>query len=237
MVSALFVTFGVYELASILSAEWGRYQLGWDFHIYMDRTRDFVAGHGFYLPAQLTGQPYELGGGASTYPPVLLYLLVPMLVLPEIVWWITPLSIIAYALYRLRPAWWSWPVLALVLVYPRTWALVTYGNPALWAIAFSAAGMVWAWPSALCVLKPTLAPLALFGARHRSWWMTVGIGLVACLPFGLLWRDYIIALVNAHTALLGADYLFGEWPIALVPLVAWAASERSARGRRESGSP
>ena len=65
-----------------------------------------------------------------------------------------------------------------------------FGNPGIWTIAALAAATRWRWASTLVLLKPSLGPLALFGARHRSWWVALGILGLASLPFAGLWLDY-----------------------------------------------
>ena len=160
--------------------------LGMDFTIYMDRARSWLAGDGFYLPWQLTG-PYVIGTTGTPpalYPPVLLYLLVPFTVLPAVLWWAIPLGIIAVSLYRLRPAAWTWPVLAAVLCYPRAWIVLVYGNPSLWVLAALAAGLVWTWPLAFLPMKAPLAPFALLGVRQRVFWAGAGTFVLLALPFG-----------------------------------------------------
>jgi hypothetical protein len=195
--------------------------LGMDFGIYMDRTRDWLAGDGFYLPHQLAGS-YDVGTGTppALYPPVLLLLTVPFTVLPAVLWWAIPLGVIGWSIRR--APWWVWPILALLLVYPRTWIVLIYGNPSLWAFAALAAG---AGP--LAALKPTLGPFALLGIRSRSWWLWAGVGLLVALPFGAMWVEYATAIGNARND-FGLEYLIGEWPIAAALVLATSARQGRA---------
>lgn len=195
--------------------------VGFDFRMYMDRTRDFLAGQGFYLPHQLAG-PYTIAHGDALYPPTILYLLVPFLVLPAVLWWAIPLGLIAYAIRR--SPWWAWPLLAALLVYPRTWTILLYGNPSMWVMAFLAMG----WYG-LAVLKPTMAPFVLVGIRDRRTWVTLAVLVVLTLP--LPWQDYIAATLNA-TSPYGPEYLLGELPIAAVLVLATWASRRRPAGSR-----
>jgi hypothetical protein len=199
--------------------------LGMDFHIYLDRTRAWLAGSGFYLPEQLEG-PYWVDPTLTpiTYPPVLLYVLVPFMLLPSLLWWAIPIGVIGYSLLRLRPPLWTWPVLAAVLVYPRTWMVLVYGNPSLWAMAALTAGLVWRWPLAFVPIKPTLAPFALLGVWERTFWKGVGLALVLSLPFGAMWLDYLAAMANARSN--DVVYLLGEWPIIAAPVIAWFGASR-----------
>lgn len=188
--------------------------IGLDFTMYQDRTRDFLAGEGFYRARQLAG-PYLIEAGDALYPPSLLLLMVPFaLGLPAPLWWMVPLGVIAAAIVAVRPPW--WPLLVVILVYPRTWANLLYGNPSLWAFAAIAAGMAWRWPAVLAVLKPTLGLFALVGIRDRRWWVTLAVAAVVSLPFGALWFDYLRVLRDASAAALGPDYLAGDLPIALL---------------------
>lgn len=198
--------------------------LGLDYRIYMERTHSWLAGDGFYQAHQLAG-PYTVTEHPrpAFYPPVLLYLTVPFTVLPAVLWWAIPLSIIGYCLWRLRPPMWTWPILALVLVYPRTWMVLAYGNPSLWVYAALMAGLVWTFPAPWVMLKPTFAPFALLGIRRRRWWLGAGIGLLLAIPFGAMWLDYLTILRNAQND-EGLIYLIGEWPIAAGLAVAGLAS-------------
>jgi len=204
--------------------------IGMDVHQYLDRTRAWLAGDGFYLARQLAG-PYTIETGDAMYPPPSVLLFAPFVLgAPIVLWWAIPLAAIAVALRRLRPPLWTWPVLAAILVYPRTWTVLVLGNPSMWAIAAGVAGMVWGWPAVGALLKPVFAPFALLGVRRRSWWVALGVVFAVALPFGAMWGDYAAALLNAQNP-RGLEYTLGELPIGLVFLVAgWA-------GRRQAGDP
>lgn len=198
---------------------------GMDFRLYVEHATRWVAGEGFYLPSQLAG-PYVIEDvKGAAYPPVILYLLVPFVAgLPWLVWWVVPLVIIAAAIIASRPAPWQWLILVAILVYPRTWTVIVLGNPAMWALAALAAGMVWKWPAVGVLLKLTYAPLAFVGIRDRRWWLALGIGLLLALPFGLMWVDFLSALRFAQTS-RGLEYTIGEWPIAIALVVGlWRAT-------------
>jgi hypothetical protein len=216
-----------------LSASYqGGVAVGMDYGIYMDRTHDWLVGDGFYRSRQLTGQPYQILNGDSFYPPTMLYLLVPFaLGLPAFLWWLIPFAIIAAALIRIRPPMWTWPIMAFALLLPRAAPVLILGNPSLWIIAAAFAGVAWGWPWVLMLLKPTLAPFALFGVRRRSWWIALGVLVLLSLPFGAMWLDYGTALVNAQNP-RGLEYTLGEWPLMIAPLAAWVGQQTS---RRTSG--
>lgn len=199
--------------------------LGVDFHQYQDHARRWLAGDGFYLPAQLSG-PYSVWDLLPPlYPPTFLLLIVPFLWLPEILWWAIPAVVVVYCLVRLRPAWWSWPLLAACVIWPRTLEIIWYGNPAWWVAAAVAAGTIWPWAAPFALLKPTLAPLALVNVNHRSWWGGLGAFVLLSVLFGSMWFDYAAAIRNATD--LGLTYSLRDVPLVLVPVIAWWARDRS----------
>jgi hypothetical protein len=212
------------ELFQIVDAH--RYGFAVDFNAYRDHTARWLSGGQFYLAHQLAG-PTIVQDGDPLYPPLALYLLVPFQVLPPILWWAIPISVIVGAIAWLRPRRWTWPLLALILVWPRTSALIYYGNPGMWADAAIAAGVVAGWPSALVLFKPSLAFFAPIGIRHRGWWITLGILVIASLPFGALWIDYARVLQNSSVPL---TYSFLDLPLALAPVVAWLGRRDPSRG-------
>ena len=204
--------------------------LAMDLRLYVEHATRWIAGGGFYLPEQTT--PYvieDLFPYPPMYPPVILYLLVPIVWgIPWIAWWLVPAAIITAAIVARRPAWWQWPLLALILVLPRTWMILIYGNPALWALAFLAAGTVWG-TTPFAALKLTYLPLALIGIGRRRWWLAAGIGVLFALPFGAMWLDFAGAIANASSN-WGTVYVLGEWPIALLLVVGLATSPRWSFG-------
>lgn len=201
-----------------------KYALGVDFHQYLAAARRWLDGEGFYYAHQLAG-PYHIVGGDILYPPVVLCLLLPFLYLPEIVWWAIPLSIMAYAVWRLRPARWTWPLLAFAVWYPRDEAMVLFGNPGLYVGAAVAGGVLYAWPAAFALFKPSLGPLALIGIRHRSWWIALGFLVLLSLPFGTMWFDYAAAIRNSDASIW---YSVPDLPFLLIPVVAWLGRTRPA---------
>jgi hypothetical protein len=199
---------------------------GEDLATYLRHTSDWAAGRSFYSPRQLEG-PYLLQPGDSLYPPTVVLLFLPFLAVPTLLWWAIPAIVFAGALRRWRPEPWTWPILALCLVYPRTLSLIIYGNPSMWIAAGVAAGLLWGWPAVLVTLKPTLAPFALIGCRHRSWWIA-GAGLaILSLLFVPGWIQYANALQN----LRGQEwtYSLGDIPMVILPVVAWVGRLQPTR--------
>jgi hypothetical protein len=207
--------------------------IGVDLHLYQVAARSWLNGEGFYHARQLIG-PYQIagietpGGGDILYPPVTLWLLIPFTVLPELLWWAIPATAFGWAIWRLHPARWAWPLLALGAVLPSNLDVLVRGNPAMWIAAALAVGCVVTGPAVLVLLKPSLFPFALMGAKRRRWWIALGLLALAGLPFGSLWSDWIRALLNSDGSLL---YSVRDGLLLAVPLVAWAARARTDRER------
>jgi hypothetical protein len=81
-----------------------------------------------------------------------------------------PLRLVACALWRLRPAPWTWPLIAALALWPPVPEAVQNGNPAIWAFAFGCLAVSTGWTGPLILFKPTLAPFALIGGRRGRWW-------------------------------------------------------------------
>jgi len=197
--------------------------IGVDFNLYMEAAARWLSGGSFYLDRQLAG-PYEAQPGDILYRPSILLLLAPFRFLPAILWWVIPTLVIVGATWRVRPAWWSWPVLAFVLWYPRTQRMFLYGNTGIWVVAALAAATRWRAAATIALVKPSLGPRALFGARRRSWWIALGVLVLVSLGFAGLWRDYVVAVTRSD---LGPLYSIQDLPPTLAPIIAWLARTRT----------
>lgn len=191
---------------------------------YLPGAQRFLDTGNPYTADQLAG-PWTIGVHTFIHPPAALPLFVPFLFLPLALWWIIPLGLTAYAVWRLRPAPWTWPVMVLCLCWPRSTGALLTGNSDLWAMAAVAAGALWGWPVALLAVKPTFAPLALIGARRRSAWLAAVPGLLFVAVTLPLWIQWWAAIGNAG---LGWTYSLLNLPLVLLPVVAWLG--RSSRG-------
>jgi hypothetical protein len=196
-------------------------RVGADFRLYLDASQRFAAGDGLYPVRQLAG-PYQLADGDILYPPPIVLLMLPFTVLPAILFWAIPLVVIAAVVIHHRPALWSWPLMALGLAYPVTSLKIVHGNPTMWIVALIALGTVTAGPAVFVLLKPTMAPFALIGVRHRRWWLCLALALAVGVLFLPLWQGYLTVLANTRGR--GLLYSLDEVPFALVPIVAWIAS-------------
>ena len=204
-------------------------RLGADLDLYLGATLNAISGDGFYPPRQLAG-PYTVTDGDILYPPPILFLIVPFLVLPAVLFWLIPIAVVGAVVAWHRPRAWTWPLMALALAWPITSLKLVHGNPVMWIVAATALGTVLAWPSVVVLLKPSLAPFALIGARQRSWWIALGVLAVLSIPFAGLWADYARVALNARSP-NGLLYSLDEVPLMLIPVIAWLG-----RGRR-AGSP
>ena len=233
----ILTTTGVLGVLAILSAAQlfqivygNRVGIGVDFHQYLDHVARWQSTGQLYLPRQLAG-PTTVMDGDPLYPPTVVWLLLPFTVLPEPIWWIVPSVIIVITLVRLRPAPWTWPVLAIVALWPRTPALLLYGNPGMWMVAFICLALWRAWAGPLILLKPSLAPFALLGFGRRSWFIALAVVVVASIPFGTLWLDYLTVLSNSHVTL---TYSLLDLPLTLAPVIAFLGRRRNLDGSRRT---
>jgi hypothetical protein len=226
--------FLVLALASVgeLVSHWSAFtvSIGEDFRFFVGAAQRFVDGQGFYRAHQLAG-PYTMTIAVDTfYPPTALFLFVPFLVLPAVLWWAIPLGIIGYTVWRWRPAMWTWPVVAFALWWPRDMSMVIWGNTGMWIAALVAAGLMWGWAGPLVLFKPTFAPFALAGVPRRAWWAGVGLALVAWAVTLPLWPDYVTAMMNG-SGLSPIPYTLPDLPLIFLPVVAWAGRRRPEQSR------
>lgn len=185
-----------------------------------------------YLPYQVSG-PYFVAAIASDlaqtpglYPPAVgpLFALLAFVPRPLLTaaWWIVPVAAVAWSIRGWRPAPWAWLVMAACLAWPLSMMVVVAGGTTMWATAAVALGLRFGWPAALVLVKPSLAPFALVGARDRRWWITSAV--VVVLTFAGPWQDYIVAARNAQ----GLDYAIGSYPLMLLPIVAYLGRTKAA---------
>lgn len=209
-----------------------------DYQTFVVFGQRFLDTGSMYLPAQVAGPfdsqplPHVPAVMPSMYPPTAAYGFAALTVLPAFAWWAVPTAVLGCALYRWRPAYWSWPVLALLLCFPvwaSTWAV---GGSAMWITAGVAAGLLWGWPAVLIVGKPMYAPLTLIGVRRRSWWLAAAVLALVSLPLIPEWIDYVAVVRNAD---LGGYGGLSEVPLLAWPVVAWLARDRAAELDRERG--
>jgi hypothetical protein len=218
-------------IAIVTQPDLAAHPFGIDFELYRGAAAEWLAGKPFYLAHQVAG-PYAVAHGDRLYPPPVLILLVPFTIIPSLLWWAIPAALVAASIWRLRPGPWSWPAIAFALWWPTTTVKVWTGNPVIWIAAALWVATIWRPAAVLAFLKPTLAPLALFGVRHRGWWAGLGVLAGVSLAFLPMWPAYISAVLNARTA-DGLAYSIGEVPMLLAPLAAWSVRRDRVRSPGE----
>ena len=222
------------EIAYLVPYMASQEAIGADYRFFMEITRNWVDTGEFYLPHQLAG-PYQVQTLVDVlYPPFALYLFVPFLVLPAVLWWAIPMTVFAASVAWLRPARWTWPLIALGVAWPQTLAQLIYGNTNMWVAAMIAAGVVLAWPSVMILFKPAFAPFALIGIKRRRWWAAMGILCLAAVPFGTMWLDYATVIRNSS---LSASYGLINLPLMVAPLIAWVGRRRPQRSVHLEADP
>lgn len=216
--------------------------IGIDYTTAMDAARRWLDGSSPYLARQLAG-PYTLLGanqsdsGEMLYPPVVLPFYAVAMAIPAILWWAIPVVLSIAGIWRARPARWAWPILSLCLTVGPSLATMIAGNPVMWIIATSLWAPMLGWPGPLALLKPSVAPLALLGIRHRSWWICAGVLGVSCLAFGSLWADWYRSVVNMRTPGMGGIlYSVPELPFLVIAVIAAAAARPKARQSAAEGA-
>jgi hypothetical protein len=147
-------------------------------------------------------------------------LLLPFTILPLPFWWLIPLGIVGWVVWRLRPSVLGWAGILAALAAPPTIGTLVNGNPVIWATAALALGTLYAWPAVFAAFKVSIAPFALFGCWHRSWWLAAGTALLLSLAFLPMWQDYVRVMLNS-TNPRGLLYSIADVPLLMVPLIAW----------------
>jgi hypothetical protein len=200
--------------------------VGTDINQYLRATQRWIETGTPYLASDVAG-PVIHGSATFLHPPVSLYLFAPFLVLPLILWWAIPIGVVFWSVWSWRPAWWSWPFLALALAWPRFHGALLVGNTDLWVCAGVALGLRFGWPALVVAVKPSLLPLMLAGVRHRSWWVGAAVVALACAPFALLWVDWFRVMLNGPGNLA---YSLPNVVWVAMPAVAWLARTRAPSG-------
>jgi hypothetical protein len=210
--------------------------IGVDFELYRSVAIRWLGGGPYVEAYQLAGR-YEITAGDVLYPPLALLLFLPFAIAPPAIawslWWAIPVVAVTWALVRLRPRAEVWPLLALCVAWPTTLLKTWTGNPVIWSVGALSLGVLYAWPSVGVLLKPSLAPFALFGSNRRSWWLALALLVLLSLPFGSLWLDWARAVMNATGG--GILYSVLEAPMLAIPLVAWVGRTREPRKRATEG--
>lgn len=216
-----------YQLVFIITSEYAPVWVGHDYRLYMEAADRWLSGGTFYHPYQLTG-PYPVMDSEVLYPPVALLVFVPFTVLPAILWWAVPISVTLWVIAAHHPGPWRIAAMLGLLALPPEFGTsyslssIVNGNPVIWVTMTVALATRWPFAGPFALVKFTLAPFALVGIRKRTWWLGLLVLLLASLPFGAMWLDYAVVLLNAQ----GADPLYSlrQFSLVAIPLVAYAGT-------------
>lgn len=207
-----------------------------DYRWHMEASQRLLDTGTPYYPWQLE-RHYTIQEAPILYPPIAFALFIPFLWLPPFLWWAIPIFLLVYGMTRHRPPLWGWVITLALFCWTWSLGVFLFGNPGMWITAFVAAGTVWSWPFALVVLKPTFAPIALLGIRHRSWWVAMAVLAALSLLFLPVWFDWLTVLRNSELTL---SYNFPTIPLMVAPLVPWLLDPRHPIhawiARRRSGT-
>jgi len=193
-----------------------------DYRWHMEASQRLLDTGTPYYPFQFEGH-YSFQQAPILYPPIAFALFIPFLWLPPFLWWAIPIGLLVFCMTRHRPPLWGWALTLACFCWFWSLGVFLFGNPGMWIAAFVAAGTVWSWPFALVLLKPTFAPIALLGIRHRSWWVTIGVMAGVSLLFGRVWFDWLTILGNSDVTL---SYNFPTIPLMVAPLIPWLLDPR-----------
>ncbi len=208
-----------FPYADLRGTDWGA-----DLRGYVEASRSWLAGDGFYLPRQLHG-PYRIELGDVLYPPTALYLFIPFLVLPYQLWWVLAVGLLGYIVWSWRPALWAVAAMLVCLAFPNQPVLYFRGAPVIVFATLVAAALRWKWPGALILLKPSILPFALIGIRTRGWWITAGILVVLTLPLIPMIPDWLRTVFDARGP-EGWLYSVKDLPLLMVPVIAYLGRTR-----------
>jgi hypothetical protein len=211
-------------VAGFALLNWGGTDWGGDFRGYVDATRSWLDGDGFYLPRQLQG-PYTTELGDVLYPPTVLLLLIPFLVLPAPIWWVLAIGLPVSLIWSWRPRPWAVALILVCLAFPNMAIVYLRGAPVIVITAVIAAALRWKWPGALLLIKPSILPFALIGIRTRGWWLAAGLLVVLTLPVLSLIPSWVQATLDSRGN-GGLLYSLKDLPLMMVPVFAWLGRTR-----------
>ena len=217
-ITVVLLAFAVAQVWAVWQGALARGEAGWDAHLYGAFGRRFLETGQAYFPAQFAG-PYPGEGFVNLYPPIAMLLFAPFAFLPIALWWVIPLGILGWHLWDCRPAWWTWPLMALAACTLSAASALVYGNSVIWSVAFVCIGLRYPAAGALLGIKPSDLVMAIVFVRRRAFWIGLALIVAVSIPFGSLWMDWLTALGN----LSGTSPLRNvhALPILAVPLLAW----------------
>jgi hypothetical protein len=201
--------------------------IGHDLALYQNEVKAWLGGAPMYPAFEVQG-PFQIVDGVILYPPITIALFFATLWLPLPLWWLIPISVVGAVVFKLRPRRRWMFAITCCLCYPVSVGLVVSGNPDLWLAAALAISVYWHPAAAFVLLKPSVFPFALIGWRRREWWVISGVFAVVSLFLFPQTRDWLSVVLNGRGGLRsGLIYSYQDVPLLLVPLLAWAGSDRA----------
>jgi hypothetical protein len=210
---------------------------GWDFDHYVEASRRWLESGSPYLAHEVAA-PFQFSNETFLHPPISLLLFTPFTVLPSFFYWLIPIGGTALLIASWQPARWTWPVMALLLNWPRFDGAVIVGNTDLWVVFFIAAGLRYGWPVLLLAIKPSVAPFAIVelaalmridAVPVRRWveiLATAAVLILVSAPFGELWLEWLAVIRHSPADPI---YSIGAIPWLIVPVIAWYGRRRNRR--------
>jgi hypothetical protein len=193
--------------------------VGVDFRLYVSAAERWLQTGQFYEAAQIQG-PYRVHDlPAILYPPPVLLVLVPFTVLPAALYWIVPAALTIWAIGRMRPTARGLFLIGALLATDWVQAPMFWGTPVIWLVPAVALGLLYGWPAAWVLIKPTLGLFLLSGLTRPKRLLAGLIGFaVIGLAFAPMWVGYVAVVRNSDLQL---DYSLAQNLLLLVPVVAW----------------
>ena len=220
-ITVVLLVFAVWETWWLIGWVNEQHALGVDLDYYKFIAQRWLDTGVWYTDRQLAGAYEQQTLVDNLYPPHALYLFLPWLWIPFPLWYLAPLGMLAYTIWRMRPKGWFWPVFALIAAWPKTPNAILYGNSDLWVLFFACAGVLWGWPGAIATFKPSMAPFALAGAHRKRYWVALGVIALASLPQVQLWLLWPRVIDNSSSTV---EYSLAAMPMMTLPFIARLAA-------------
>jgi hypothetical protein len=216
-----------YELAYGLAyMGWDR-TIGADLTYYANLARMLFTTGQWFPDKELHGPWLILQSGPLDvlYPPAVAWIFAPFIWLPVGVLLAFVIGVNLWLIREWRSAPWTWPLMALCVLWPLTLLKGIGGTSSLFVMVALGLGLRYRWPSVFILLKPSLFPFALLGIRSKWWWVGLALLGLMSLPFlreTLLYPQVILDSRNPD----GALYSLTDLPMMAIPIIAWLGQTR-----------
>ena len=206
------------------------FPVGDDLRIYVEASQRLLSGGSWYESRQLDG-PYPIQHGDVLYPPVFAWFVMPWYWLPGWTYVALAVVVVAWHVIDVRPAPWTWPLIAFGALYPWTLQYAVFANPSFQMVLFFTLAIRWPWTGSFILVKPTLGPFALVRIRDWRWWAGLAVLVIASLPFLAATLAYPRVLLDSVGG--GLAYNIHSIPLMAIPLVTWLGGRRRPAGREQ----